>query len=272
MKSSEDSSLFLVELGSFSFPSSFFMQSMNMVSGRYIGHVLFAVSVFARFDAIALRSRSFGGMFSRQSIGKKVPQCSVIAIRGGSSCSADSEQLNRTFLGITSPEELQKDSLALYEKLRNCKDAYMSKQLNSALDILDDAMRLYGPEQLFASYNGGKDAVVVLHLLRAVAAKRTADTGVLCRPEFIYFAVKDEFPEVLEHIEETEKMYNLNLRKYETGISQVGWYRLECLGCFDSVLFGGVVSLVMLSVCLSVYLCVWCAGVGITHYIADLRP
>ena len=63
--------------------------------------------------------------------------------------------------------------------------------------------------------------MVVVHLLRAVAAKHTAESGVSCSSELIYFAVKDEFPEVLGHIEETEKLYTLNLRKYETGISQV---------------------------------------------------
>eukprot|EP00596_Hydrurales_sp_CCMP1899_P000616 CAMPEP_0119050402 /NCGR_PEP_ID=MMETSP1177-20130426/69741_1 /TAXON_ID=2985 /ORGANISM="Ochromonas sp, Strain CCMP1899" /LENGTH=524 /DNA_ID=CAMNT_0007028761 /DNA_START=373 /DNA_END=1947 /DNA_ORIENTATION=+ len=96
----------------------------------------------------------------------------------------------------------------------------MSKPLNKALDILSDALRLYGKEQLFASYNGGKDAVVVLHLLRAVAAKHTDETKVKCDPEFIYFTVKDEFPEVLEHIDMSEQTYQLNLRKYESGISQ----------------------------------------------------
>ena len=195
------------------------MQSMNMVSGRYIGHILFTLSVIARFDSIAFRSRHFG-VLSLSTLGKSVRgnvPSPVIAIRGGSSTSTE----HSPGTSLDSPEKLQADSLALYEKLRGCNDAYMSKQVNSALDILSDAMRLYGPEQLFASYNGGKDAVVVLHLLRAVAAKHTADTGVSCRPEFIYFAVKDEFPEVLEHIEETEKLYNLNLRKYETGISQV---------------------------------------------------
>jgi hypothetical protein len=42
----------------------------------------------------------------------------------------------------------------------------------------------------------------------------------------MYYAVKDHFPEVLEHAivsrgDETEKLYTINLRKYETGISQV---------------------------------------------------
>jgi FAD synthetase len=56
----------------------------------------------------------------------------------------------------------------------------MSKQLNSALDILSGTLRLYGAEQIFGSYNGGKDAVVVLHLLRAVSAEHTAESGVSC--------------------------------------------------------------------------------------------
>ena len=202
------------------------MQSSGMVSGRYIGQVLFAVSVLARFDSIAfVRSRNYMGTFStssRASIGKKVPSASsLITIRGGSSTAAETEQMQMNSTYLDTPQKLQADSLALYEKLRSCDDAYMSKQLNSALDILSDALRLYGSEQLFASYNGGKDAVVVLHLLRAVAAKQAAESGIECRPQFIYFAVKDEFPEVLVHIEETEILYKLNLKKYETGISQV---------------------------------------------------
>jgi 3'-phosphoadenosine 5'-phosphosulfate sulfotransferase (PAPS reductase)/FAD synthetase len=81
-------------------------------------------------------------------------------------------------------------SLILTVNTTNIRTFTRSKPLNSALDILSDALRLYGSEQLFASYNGGKDAVVVLHLLRAVAAKRTSETGVFCNPEQIYFAVK----------------------------------------------------------------------------------
>lgn len=203
------------------------MHPISMFSGRYIGHVLFAASIFARFDSIAfVRSRTFQSRFSTSSKtsikDKSTSGSSVMTIRGGSSNAVGSDHLNFN-------EELHADSLALYEKLRSCNDAYMSKQLNSALDILSDALRLYGAEQLFASYNGGKDAVVVLHLLRAVAAKHAEETKESCRPEFIYFAVKDEFPEVLEHITETELKYALNLRKYETGISQVSILISKCI-------------------------------------------
>ena len=45
-------------------------------------------------------------------------------------------------------EKLQKyqaDSLDFYNTLRACKDGYISKHVNDALDNLSDALRLYGP-------------------------------------------------------------------------------------------------------------------------------
>ena len=110
------------------------------------------------------------------------------------------------------------DSLQLYHQMRECKDGYIAEKLHNAIDILTDALRLYGPDQLFSSYNGGKDAVVLMHILRAVVAKYSADRGKIYRPKFIYFAVEDEFPEVLEHIKETAKQLALDLISYETNI------------------------------------------------------
>ena len=97
------------------------------------------------------------------------------------------------------------DSLRLYHQMRECNDGYIADKLHNAMDILTDALRLYGPDQLFSSYNGGKDAVVIMHILRAVVAKYSADHGTIFRPKFIYFAVNDEFPEVLDHIKHTAK-------------------------------------------------------------------
>lgn len=34
------------------------------------------------------------------------------------------------------------------------------------MQVLADSLRLYGPDQLIGSYNGGKDAVVIMHLHR----------------------------------------------------------------------------------------------------------
>lgn len=70
------------------------------------------------------------------------------------------------------------DSLQFYHTLRNCKDQYLSQHINHALDVLTDAYRLYGSNYLISSYNGGKDADVIMHLLRAVAAKYSFDHGI----------------------------------------------------------------------------------------------
>lgn len=112
------------------------------------------------------------------------------------------------------------NSLLLYYKMRECQDSYISSYLNKALDILSDALRLYGPNQLFSSYNGGKDAVVIMHLLRAATAKYSEDKGKIYRPKLIYFTAPDEFPEVNDFINESEKQYYLDLKRYDNGISK----------------------------------------------------
>ena len=113
------------------------------------------------------------------------------------------------------------NGLQFYEALRNCKDNYISKQINQALNVLGDAFRLYGSDRVFSSYNGGKDADVIMHLLRAVCAKYQLDHNTPCAPKLIYFAIDDEFPEVLSHIEKNEERYSLNIVRYDSGIVEV---------------------------------------------------
>lgn len=113
------------------------------------------------------------------------------------------------------------DPLQFYHTLRRCNDSYISKHINRALDVLTDSVRLYGPGRVFSSYNGGKDADVIMHLLRAVYAKYSADKGVEYRPQQIYFYNDDEFGEVLAHIDRAEKAYGLDLTRYDQGIVQV---------------------------------------------------
>jgi len=112
------------------------------------------------------------------------------------------------------------DSLAFYHALRDCKDGYIAHHVNAALDVLSDAVRLYGPRYLISSYNGGKDADVIMHLLRAVTAKFEKDNGVPCRSQLVYFAIDDEFSEVIDHIKATQLMYDLDIAQYNCGIVQ----------------------------------------------------
>lgn len=113
------------------------------------------------------------------------------------------------------------DSLQFYHALRSCEDRYISHHLNKALDILSDALRLYGPDRMFSSYNGGKDADVIMHLLRAVFAKYSEDFGVHAVPEMVYFVHSDEFDEVTEHIEASKRLFDLKVTTYDTSVVQV---------------------------------------------------
>jgi hypothetical protein len=113
------------------------------------------------------------------------------------------------------------ESLEVYNKLRNCNDSYISSQVNKALDVLSDSLRLYGIEQIFSSYNGGKDADVIMHLLRAAAAKYSLDQGKNLRFKLIYFVNVDEFKEVTDHVANSELIYGLNITRYNCNIVEV---------------------------------------------------
>ena len=134
-------------------------------------------------------------------------------------------------VGVSSPPPMRpeniefcrhhQEALDLYHLFRGCTDTRLAPAINNALDCLHDAIRLYGPKRLISSFNGGKDAVVVMHLLRAAMAKFSHDNNRVERPQFIYFAIDHEFDEVLEFIEACEYLYNLKLTKYDCGIIQV---------------------------------------------------
>lgn len=198
-----------------------------------LSHVLFVFSIFVAqsisyFHPTSLLKGKANFNRGRNNNQQHKDSSSWMYLRGGqanefntqldsdSDSDSDSNSPDKKAILMKSHQE----SLELYHRFRSCKDGFIMKQLNSALDILYDALRLYGPQQLFSSFNGGKDAVVIMHLLRAVTAKYSDEQGIIYRPNLVYFAIKDEFPEVLAHIDESEEMYCLNLTRYDTAISQ----------------------------------------------------
>ncbi len=102
------------------------------------------------FNAVTVETKSFESNADDLQ-GYKLSDGTVIAI-DISAFSSDSSQKDEEATKILDAYE---NSLSLYNKLRECKDSFLAKQLNQALNILTDALRLYGPHQLFSSYNGG---------------------------------------------------------------------------------------------------------------------
>ncbi len=88
------------------------------------------------------------------------------------------------------------DALELSDQIAACKEKHLATALNSSMSILCDALRLFGPEKVTPSFNGGKDAVVVMHLFRAAMARHSLQTGTIYRPNAVYFNISGEFPEV----------------------------------------------------------------------------
>lgn len=125
-------------------------------------------------------------------------------------------------------EAAYQSALDLHQRIKDCTDPYISPMLTSALHDLDMAYRLYGPFCMVGSYNGGKDAVVIFHLMRAVHANYcreiqnqsdAKDDVMIPRPRVIYFQHPDEFPQVESLLHETVKSYDLEMLAFREGVS-----------------------------------------------------
>ena len=120
-------------------------------------------------------------------------------------------------------------ALALYNSFRTCEDKYIGSKLKNALDVIIDALRVFGANKVCCSYNGGKDAVVILYLLLAAHAHFTQSltqesVGVTAstQPDIVYFQpTTGEFPEILEHISTIEKEFEFSLTRYDGSIMSV---------------------------------------------------
>lgn len=119
-------------------------------------------------------------------------------------------------------EETYRDSLELYESFMQCTDSYVAGPIQAALTCLDHSLRLYGPASVLCSFNGGKDAVVILHLVRAAFAKHykqqsAAGKSSIVRPRVVFFDHADEFPEIIAFVRSTVTGLDLDMICFEQG-------------------------------------------------------
>lgn len=113
---------------------------------------------------------------------------------------------------------------------RSLKSTQM--QTRASIEIVEEALRRYGPEELSLSYNGGKDCLVLLVLILASLpaiydpsfATNGADAHISKNAsptiQAIYIAPPDPFPEVEDFVTSTTKEYHLDLTRYTLPMRQ----------------------------------------------------
>ena len=125
-------------------------------------------------------------------------------------------------------------SLQRYNEFISSQDSYIAPLLQEALETLVHAYRLYGPKNVIGSFNGGKDAVVIMELIKAAHAKYYHDLLAnnekdggdddderMIKPRMIYFNDKLEFPQVYDFVRTTVQNYDLEMIAFDDTISFV---------------------------------------------------
>jgi len=122
------------------------------------------------------------------------------------------------------------DAWTWHETLtQDCQDLSLQQPLQQALDVLGNAHRLYGSRHVLGSFNGGKDACVILELMRAAHAhahRHNDGTTTPVRPRVVYWDKEGEFPEVLQFVQDNVERYDLDMICFAQGISFADGLRL----------------------------------------------
>ncbi|KAL7477951.1 hypothetical protein ACHAW6_003738 [Cyclotella cf. meneghiniana] len=140
-----------------------------------------------------------------------------------------SHHINSTATAAPWSHAAYASSLDLHARITSCTDPYLSPMLASAMHDLEMAYRLYGPYCMVGSYNGGKDACVIFHLMRAAHAnccralleqqQQQQQQFIIPRPRVIYFQHLDEFPSVTSLLHSTVTKYDAEMLAFENGTS-----------------------------------------------------
>ncbi|XP_031370204.1 FAD synthase-like isoform X2 [Apis dorsata] len=100
-----------------------------------------------------------------------------------------------------------KDGFSYYQAERVLKDAENEVHIKYAVDILQQCYKMYKPEEIFISFNGGKDCTVVLHLAACITKLQNI-SSLLC-----LYVIAEPFPEVDSFVEKAVQYYDLELIK-----------------------------------------------------------
>ncbi|CAM9849739.1 unnamed protein product [Phaeothamnion confervicola] len=105
------------------------------------------------------------------------------------------------------------------------RDETFGSLVQQSMDTIRRALDTFSPSGLAISFNGGKDACVVLFLLMVVLAERGELTALIggghqkSAIEVVYFE-KQEFSAIMEFLETIKEKYGITLRRYHSSYKE----------------------------------------------------
>ncbi|CAG8602643.1 5921_t:CDS:2 [Acaulospora morrowiae] len=114
----------------------------------------------------------------------------------------------------------------------------ISRYVTHALNLIERSLEIYGFEGISISFNGGKDCVVLLHLLAAVVYKKFQDSVEKLNIQAVYITIPNPFPEVEEFVNESVLRYGLNLVKIGGPMKKALKTYSECYPNIKAILIG----------------------------------
>ena len=77
--------------------------------------------------------------------------------------------------------------------------------------IIRTCLSMYQPGEIYVSFNGGKDITAASYILIDTISKET-----LSQIQFVHFQEKDEFPELVEFIDEFSNKMHINVKHIQS--------------------------------------------------------
>ncbi|XP_056641728.1 FAD synthase-like [Diorhabda sublineata] len=93
-----------------------------------------------------------------------------------------------------------------------------NEHLQKSLKVIDKCISIYGPSNVFVSFNGGKDCTVLLHLIYIVLKLKYQQYNepIIC----LYVKSQETFPEQDLFISQCQTYYNLDVMVVSMGIKE----------------------------------------------------
>ena len=108
--------------------------------------------------------------------------------------------------------EPTRDAMEKIEAFRSaCDDAEMVRALDEAVKLVEKCFQEYRPEEVVVCFNGGKDCIVMLHLIHSHFVKHFPGAKL----QAFYVRERDPFDEIEDFVDRTSKLYDLDMVKLE---------------------------------------------------------